>query len=66
MYWVLGPGLLAPGPVGRGSLSWGPATSATVERLFSKVGIAYSAKRQSQSAGAGTLADILYTQVNVP
>ena len=64
MYWVLGPGLLAPGPVGRGSLSWGPATSATVERLFSKVGIAYSAKRQR--AGADTLADILFTQVNVP
>ena len=43
-----------------------PANSATgtVERLFSKVGIAFSAKRKS--ADAGTLEDILFTQVNLP
>ena len=41
-----------------------PATSATVERLFSKVGIAFSAKRKS--AEAATLEDILFAQVNLP
>ena len=40
-----------------------PATSATVERLFSQVGIAYSAKRKS--AGADTIADIIFTEQNV-
>ena len=41
-----------------------PATSATVERLFSKVGIAFSAKRKSSEAA--TLEDILFAQVNLP
>ena len=41
-----------------------PATSATVERLFSKVGIAFSAKRKS--AEAATLEDIVFAQVNLP
>ena len=40
-----------------------PATSATVERLFSQVGIAYSAKRKS--GGADTIADIIFTEQNV-
>ena len=40
-----------------------PASSATVERLFSQVGIAFSAKRQSSAAN--TLSDILYTRLNV-
>lgn len=40
-----------------------PATSATVERLFSKVGIAYAKKRQS--AGANTIADLIFTEANV-
>ena len=34
----------------------------TVERLFSKVGVAFSAKRKR--AEADTLADIAFTQVN--
>ena len=41
-----------------------PATSATVERLFSKVGIAFSAKRKRSEAA--TLEDILFAQVNLP
>ena len=41
-----------------------PATSATVERLFSKVGIAFSAKRKR--AEAATLEDIVFAQVNLP
>ena len=41
-----------------------PATSATVERLFSKVGIAFSAKHKS--AEAATLEDIVFAQVNLP
>ena len=40
-----------------------PATSATVERLFSKVGIAFSSKRKS--AGADTIANIIFTGENV-
>ena len=40
-----------------------PATSATVERLFSKVGLAFTEKRQSGKAG--TLADILFARENV-
>ena len=41
-----------------------PATSATVERLFSKVGIAYSGKRKC--SGADTLESILFAQANLP
>ena len=42
-----------------------PASSASVvERLFSAVGIAYSAKRQS--ADAKTVADIMFTKANLP
>ena len=42
-----------------------PASSASVvERLFSAVGIAYSAKRQS--ADATTIADIMFTKANLP
>ena len=41
-----------------------PASSASVERLFSAVGIAYSAKRQS--ADAKTVADIMFTKTNLP
>jgi len=40
-----------------------PATSATVERLFSQVGISFSPKRQS--AQAATVADIIFTKINV-
>ena len=40
-----------------------PASSATVERLFSQVGIAFSNRRKS--AEAGTIADILFTKLNV-
>ena len=40
-----------------------PATSATVERLFSAVGISFSKKRQSSSAE--TLADLAFTKMNV-
>ena len=40
-----------------------PASSATVERLFSKVGIAFSEKRQR--AKSNTLADIIFTNANV-
>ena len=39
-----------------------PASSATVERLFSQVGIAFSAKRQS--SGSATLSDILFARLN--
>ena len=39
------------------------ATSATVERLFSQVGISFSPKRQS--AQAVTVADIIFTKINV-
>ena len=42
-----------------------PASSASVERLFSAVGIvAYSAKRQS--ADAKMVADIMFTRTNLP
>ena len=41
-----------------------PASSATVERLFSKVGVAYSKKRKS--AGADTLANLVFAQCNLP
>ena len=43
-----------------------PASSAAVERLFSQVGIAFSAKRKS--AGAATIAEkeILFSRVNMP
>ena len=37
-----------------------PATSASVERLFSKVGIAFSAKRKSSEAE--TLESIMFAQ----
>ena len=40
-----------------------PASSATVERLFSQVGIAFSNRRKS--AEAGTIADIIFTKLNV-
>ena len=40
-----------------------PASSATVERLFSQVGIAFSAKRQRSEAS--TLSDILFTRLNI-
>ena len=38
-----------------------PATSATVERLFFKIAIAFSAKRKRSEAG--TLDDLLFAQV---
>ena len=41
-----------------------PATSATVERLFSAVGHAYNDKRQS--ANAGTLQSLMFSKANVP
>ena len=41
-----------------------PATSATVERLFSAVGHAYDDKRQS--ADAGTLQSLMFSKANVP
>ena len=41
-----------------------PATSASVERLFSIVGICFSDKRKSSEAG--TLADLVFTKINVP
>ena len=41
-----------------------PASSATVERLFSKVGISFSDKRKSSEAG--TLESITFAQVNMP
>ena len=41
-----------------------PATSATVERLFSKVGIAFSAKRKSSEAA--TLESLMFTEANLP
>lgn len=40
-----------------------PATSATVERLFSQVGICFSDKRKS--ATAEKLQDVLFTKLNV-
>ena len=40
-----------------------PATSATVERLFSKVGVAFSAKRKSSDAG--TLEAIAFAEQNL-
>ena len=39
------------------------ASSATVERLFSQVGIAFSAKRKN--ADAETISDIMFTRLNV-
>jgi hypothetical protein len=41
-----------------------PATSASVERLFSQVGIAFSDKRKS--ASAATLENIMFTRGNLP
>ena len=41
-----------------------PATSATVERLFSKVGIAFSAKRKRSEAA--TLESLMFTEANLP
>ena len=41
-----------------------PATSATVERLFSRVGIAFSAKRKSSDPA--TVADLMFANVNLP
>ena len=40
-----------------------PASSATVERLFSQVGIAFSDRRKS--ASAEMIADIIFTKLNV-
>ena len=40
-----------------------PATSATVERLFSAVGLAFSDKRQRGEAK--TLANLLFAKMNV-
>ena len=40
-----------------------PASSATVERLFSQVGIAFSKYRKSSSAD--TLSDILFAKLNL-
>ena len=40
-----------------------PASSAAVERLFSKVGVAYAAKRKRGEAS--TLEDIMFTSVNL-
>lgn len=40
-----------------------PASSATVERLFSQVGIAFSDRRKS--ATAATISDIIFTKLNV-
>ena len=40
-----------------------PASSATVERLFSQVGIAFLSRRKS--AKAETLTDIVFTKMNV-
>ena len=41
-----------------------PATSATVERLFSRVGIAFSAKRKSSDPA--TVADLMFANANLP
>ena len=41
-----------------------PASSAAVERLFSQVGIAWSAKRKRGQAG--TIEDIMFARVNLP
>ena len=41
-----------------------PASSASVERLFSQVGIAFSAKRKS--AEASTIANIMFARINLP
>ena len=41
-----------------------PASSATVERLFSLVGIAFAAKRKR--AEAGTIEDIMFARCNLP
>ena len=41
-----------------------PASSASVERLFSQVGIAFSDKRKS--AGEGTIADLMFARANLP
>ena len=41
-----------------------PASSATVERLFSQVGIAFSDRRKTSKAD--TIADIIFTKLNVP
>ena len=41
-----------------------PASSATVERLFSQVGIAFSDRRKTSKAN--TIADIIFTKLNVP
>ena len=41
-----------------------PATSASVERLFSKVGVAFSAKRKNSEAE--TLANIMFANANLP
>ena len=41
-----------------------PATSATVERLFSVVGFAFADRRKSQSAE--TLANLAFAKLNLP
>ena len=44
--------------------SVGCPASAAVERLFSKVGVAYAAKRKREEAS--TPEDIMFTSVNLP
>ena len=41
-----------------------PASSASVERLFSIIGICFSDKRQRSKAS--TLADLAFAKINVP
>ena len=41
-----------------------PATSASVERLFSEVGIVYSAKRKSSASA--TVANVVSGKLNLP
>jgi len=42
-----------------------PATSATVERLFSQVQVGISFSPNRQRAQAATVADIIFTEINV-
>ena len=43
-----------------------PATSATVERLFSKAGVAFSDKRKSSEAKTLANIRIAFAQANLP
>ena len=43
-----------------------PRPTATVERLFSQVGIAFSAKRKSSDADTLDLEDIMFSRINLP